>query len=150
MRITTKGRYALRASLALAKLGKSNELVSINSISKTENLSPIFLEQIFFNLKKAGLVKSVRGPGGGFNFAIQPEQLTVKEILEAAGEVLEAGYCDKHNQTCDRLAGGCKSHRVWMRVSELINDYFRNMTLASLLEDDNAVMDNSEYEPSKT
>ena len=148
MRITTKGRYALRASVALARLGKEGELVSISSISNEENLSPIFLEQIFFNLKKAGLVKSVRGPGGGFNFTVPPEKLTVREILEAAGEVLTAGNCDKHSETCDRMAG-CKSHRVWVGLGELIKNYFQNMTLANLLEDNNEGMDNSQYEFSK-
>ena len=134
MRITTRGRYALRASLALAKMGKTGDLVSISNLSEAEDISPIFLEQIFFHLKKAGLVKSVRGPGGGFNLAYPPEQMTVREILIAAGETLSAGNCDKHNDKCARYSG-CMSHKVWINLSDVINDYFQSITLASLLED---------------
>ena len=148
MRITTRGRYALRASLALAKMGKTGALVSINSISAAENLSPIFLEQIFFNLKKAGLVKSVRGPGGGFTFTQPPENLNIREILEAAGEVLTAGFCDKHSTKCDRISG-CNSHKVWINLEKLIYEYFQNMTLSSLLEDNELVRDNLSNESSK-
>jgi len=148
MRITTRGRYALRATLALAQLGDAGQLVSIQSIAQAENLSPIFLEQIFFNLKKAGIVRSVRGPGGGFTFTVPLVKLSVMEILEAAGEVLTAGNCDKHAGICDRQSG-CKAHRVWVQLSKVIKDYFHNMTLADLLEDGVEVMDNSIYEFAK-
>ena len=132
MRITTRGRYALRASLALARMGKDGELVSINTLSEAENISSVFLEQIFFKLKKAGIVKSVRGPGGGFNFAHPLDKLTVKEIMDAAGEELSAGNCDKHNEDCTRRSG-CVSHQVWLKVAELVNNYLSGLTLASLL-----------------
>jgi len=135
VRITTRGRYALRASLALAKMGRDGDLVSINSLSEAEDISPIFLEQIFFHLKKAGLVKSVRGPGGGFNLAYPPEKMTVREILAAAGEGLSPDNCDKHKDKCTRYSY-CKSHKVWIKLSDVINDFFQNITLASLLEDD--------------
>jgi Rrf2 family iron-sulfur cluster assembly transcriptional regulator len=132
MRITTRGRYALRASLAMAKRGKDGVLVSIHSLSEMEQISPVFLEQIFFKLKKAGIVNSVRGPGGGFSFARPLDQLTVKEILDAAGEELGAGPCDKHLDRCDK-ATSCISHRVWLTVSELVSDYLGRLTLAGLL-----------------
>jgi Rrf2 family iron-sulfur cluster assembly transcriptional regulator len=133
MRITTRGRYALRASLALARLGKDGKPVSINILSEQENISPVFLEQIFFNLRKAGIVTSVRGPGGGFCFARSPDKLTIKEILDAAGEELNLTLCDKRNDECDRF-GYCLSHSVWNGVTELINNYFKGITLASILE----------------
>ena len=132
MRITTRGRYALRASLAMARRGKDGALVSIHSLSEMEQISPVFLEQIFFKLKKAGIVNSVRGPGGGFSFARPLDQLTVKDILDAAGEELGAGFCDKHLDQCDK-ASGCISHRVWLTVSDLVIDYLSGLTLAGLL-----------------
>ncbi|MDR2363937.1 MAG: Rrf2 family transcriptional regulator [Spirochaetaceae bacterium] len=133
MRITTRGRYALRASLALAKLGKKGNPISINSLSAEENISSVFLEQIFFKLRRAGIVSSVRGPGGGFCFARPLDKLTVKDLLDAAGEDLSVSPCDKHQKSCDRISG-CLSHQVWVTTTELVNDYLRSITLASILE----------------
>jgi len=133
MRITTRGRYALRSSLALAKLGTKGGPVSINNLSEQENISSVFLEQIFFKLRKAGIVNSIRGPGGGFCFAKPLTELTVKQILEAAGEDLEITFCDKNSNSCDRV-GECLSHNVWVNVTELVKKYFASITLASILE----------------
>lgn len=133
MRITTRGRCALRASLALAKLGTKGKPVSINCLSEHENISSVFLEQIFFKLRKAGIVTSIRGPGGGFCFAKQQDELTVKQILEAAGEDLELTFCDKSRDSCNR-AGECLSHFIWVEVTELVKNYFAGITISSILE----------------
>jgi Rrf2 family iron-sulfur cluster assembly transcriptional regulator len=134
MRITTRGRYALRASLALAKMGKDGAPVSITSLAEQEQISSVFLEQIFFKLRKAGIVSSVRGPGGGFCFAQPLDKLTIKQILDAAGEDLDVIACDKHKkEDCERI-GCCLSHAVWIDVTELVNNYFNSVTLASILE----------------
>ena len=133
MRITTRGRYALRASLALAKLGTKDAPVSINCLSEQEKISSVFLEQIFFKLRKAGIVSSIRGPGGGFCFARPLEELTVKQILDAAGEDLDITFCDKNNEECDRV-GQCLSHYIWLEVNELVKKYFSGITIASILE----------------
>jgi Rrf2 family iron-sulfur cluster assembly transcriptional regulator len=135
MRITTKGRYALRASVALAKIGKDGAPVSINSLSELEHISSVFLEQIFFKLRRAGIVSSVRGPGGGFYFSQPLDQLTIKNILDAAGEELSLTACDKHSENCPRL-GPCLTHSVWAEVTELINNFFDSITLAAILEKD--------------
>ena len=133
MRITTRGRYALRASLALAKLGEKGVPVSVKTLSSEENISSVFLEQIFFKLKKAGVVASIRGPGGGFYFTQPLHKLTVKEILEAAGEDLEITFCDKRIDNCER-AGECMCHQVWMDVNELVKNYFAEINLSTILE----------------
>ncbi|MDR0314017.1 MAG: Rrf2 family transcriptional regulator [Treponema sp.] len=133
MRITTRGRYALRASLALAKMENEGNPVSINQLSEMENISPVFLEQIFFKLRKAGIVKSMRGPGGGFNFEKALDKLTVKEILDAAGEELNITSCDRRIENCGKI-GECLSHQVWLDLSQLVNDYLAQLTLASVME----------------
>ena len=133
MRVTTRGRYALRASLALAKIGGDGSPVSISQLSEQEDISPVFLEQIFFKLRKAGLVNSMRGPGGGFNFARPLDQLTVKDILDASGEITDISLCDKHSESCDRI-GYCLSHSVWADLTGMIDRYFAQMTLASIIE----------------
>ncbi len=88
MRITTKGRYALRATLALARLSDGQKPISIKTISEVEAISPEFLEQIFFRLRKSGMISSVRGPGGGFFFSKALDKINLKDILEASGEGL--------------------------------------------------------------
>ena len=133
MRITTRGRYALRASLALAKLGIDGEPVSINCLSEQEDISSVFLEQIFFRLRKAGIVSSIRGPGGGFCFTKPLDELTVYEILIAAGEELELTFCDKSSDDCERI-GQCLSHNVLAGAHEQIKNYFSDLTIASVLE----------------
>jgi len=133
VRMTTKGRYALRATLALAQLSEDGEMVSISSISEAENLSSVFLEQIFFKLKKAGIVKSVRGPGGGFSFNRPLESLSVREILDAAGEELTVLPCDRSTSDCTR-GNDCIAHNVLDAVNRLVNDYLGKLTLKTVLE----------------
>jgi len=133
MRITVKGRYALRAMVALAEMGKNGEMVSINSLSEAEDISSIFLEQIFFKLKKAKIVKSVRGPGGGFAFDRPLDSITVREILDAAGEELTMEFCEKNVNDCDRRSD-CISHKVFVAVSRKINEYLDDLTLQMVLD----------------
>ncbi|GHV79932.1 putative HTH-type transcriptional regulator [Spirochaetia bacterium] len=121
--------------MALAKIGKDGAPVSITSLAEQEQISSVFLEQIFFKLRKAGIVSSVRGPGGGFYFAQPLEHLTIKKILDAAGEDLNLTSCDKHVEDCSRI-GMCLSHAVWAEMTDLINNYFNNITLAAILEKD--------------
>ena len=132
MRITTRGRYALRASLALAKMEKNGEPVSISTLSEEEDISSVFLEQIFYKLRKAGIVSSIRGPGGGFCFAQPLDKLTVKQIFDAAGEETGLTFCDKRLDKCERV-GDCMSHNVFVEVTDMVNNYFSELTLASIL-----------------
>jgi Rrf2 family iron-sulfur cluster assembly transcriptional regulator len=135
MKITTKGRYALRASLTLAKIGKAGTPVPISFIAEQEDISSIFLEQIFFKLRKGGIVASVRGPGGGVYFARPLDELTLKEILDAAGEELDLTDSGKTSEEDDhqRIGAGLSSG-VWTGLTELINEYLSALTLASVLE----------------
>ena len=133
MRITTRGRYALRASLALVKFHNLGSPVSVNQLSGEEQISSVFLEQIFFKLRKAGLVNSVRGPGGGFLFAKSPELITLKEILEAAGEELDVTDCDKNAKTCKLTGKKCSSHVVWEDVTRFLDEYFSKITLSMVI-----------------
>ena len=132
MRITTKGRYALRAALALANMSKNGEMVSINALSEEENISPVFLEQIFFKLKKAGIVKSVQGPKGGFSFALPPESVSVRDIFYAAGEEMDVLPCDRKFDDCERLSD-CICHKVLVSATDMVNSYFSGLTLKMLL-----------------
>ena len=132
MRITTRGRYALRASIALARMTKDGGPVSIRQLSERESISSVFLEQIFYKLRKAGIVSSVRGPGGGFKFTRILSELTVKEVLDAAGESLTLAPCGEDRSTCSKM-NDCVSFAVWTEATTLMNDYFASLTLDALL-----------------
>jgi len=133
VRMTTKGRYALRATIALAKLSEDGKMVSINTLSEEEDISSLFLEQIFFKLKKAGIVKSIRGPGGGFLFDRPLDSINIREVLDAAGEELTVMPCDRQSFGCERMSD-CIAHKVIISVTDKINEYFESITLQMLLD----------------
>ena len=137
MRITTKGRYALRAlaNLAATSGGKPKP---IKTIAKEEEISPEFLEQIFFKLKKADVISSVRGPGGGFIFHRDPASITVKDIFLAVEEGLDLTPCtvcgpEVGEVPCERMEE-CVVQPVWQDISDHILSYLEGITLASVLE----------------
>jgi Rrf2 family iron-sulfur cluster assembly transcriptional regulator len=132
MRITTRGRYALRATLALAKDGLDGHPVSIARISEKEKISPVFLEQIFSRLRKAEIIESVRGPEGGFRIVRPLDTLTVKEILDAAGEELVLSPCGMKNSICDRI-NDCISYKIWAEATTMVNNYFSEITISSII-----------------
>lgn len=137
MRITTKGRYALRAlaNLAATTDGKPKP---IKTIAQEEHISPEFLEQIFFKLKKADVIHSVRGPGGGFTIHRDPANITIKDIFIAVDEGLDLTPCtaciaDSEDDPCDRMEN-CIVHAVWKDVSDHFLGYLDSITLAAVLE----------------
>lgn len=137
MRITTKGRYALRAmaNLAASYRGKPRP---IKKIAAEENISPEFLEQIFFKLKKAEIIGSVRGPGGGFMLDRDPSTITAKDIFIAVDEGIDLTPCTACTESdgedpCDRM-DRCLVYSVWREASEHIINYFDGITLQSILD----------------
>ena len=137
MRITTKGRYALRAMLNLAASFRGKPR-PIKLIAAEENISPEFLEQIFFRLKKADVIGSVRGPGGGFVLKKDPSEITVKDIFLAVEEGLDltpCTACDEENQSeCGRQEY-CLAYSVWKDASEHIITYFASITLQRVIDE---------------
>jgi len=144
MRITTKGRYALRAmvNLAASYNGKPRP---IKKIAADENISPEFLEQIFFKLKKAGVIGSVRGPGGGFILDREPASISVKDIFLAVDEGLDLTPCtactdDPDELPCERT-DRCLVYSVWKAASDHILTYFDGITLQSIVDDNREKID---------
>lgn len=136
MRVTTKGRYALRAMTNLAA-SDSTQPKAIKVIAAEENISPEFLEQIFFKLKKADIISSVRGPGGGFVLHKSPASISVKMIFEAVDEGIDLTPCtsctDDDEPMCTRI-DTCLVYDVWREASERIRNYFDGITLQSILD----------------
>lgn len=134
MKISTRGRYGVAAMLDLA-VHASEGAVSIKSISERQNISGSYLEQIFAELKKAGIVNSVRGPQGGYVPADSPDNITVGMILRALeGSLSPVGCMDEEDpDMCDRY-GDCVTRYVWEKVRDVINDVVDGITFESLLE----------------
>ena len=132
MRITTKGRYGLRAVINLA-MSNHNRPISIASIANEEKVSSEFLEQIFYKLKKAGLIRSVR-VRGGFILDKKPGEISVQDILSAVGETHGLTPCTLRRKTlCDRPVP-CPAHEIWTGLQKTMEDYLSNVTLKDILD----------------
>jgi Rrf2 family iron-sulfur cluster assembly transcriptional regulator len=133
MRLTTKGRYGVRAVVNLAAQAPTHP-TSISQIAKEEELSPEFLEQIFFRLKKAGLIRSIRGPKGGFVLNRKPAEISVKTVLDAVGEPLFPAPCsDRSSKHCVRQQG-CLLAPIWSDFYELLRRYLSAISLQDIME----------------
>lgn len=134
MRITTKGRYGIRAVVALAA-SQDDRPLAISRIAKDEGVSPEFLEQIFFRLKKSGLIRSLRGPHGGFLLNRDAAKISVFEILAAVDESVAPAPCTvvETERPCPRV-DQCPAYPMWQELSDLISGYLTHVTVKDLLE----------------
>jgi len=133
MRMTTKGRYGVRAVVNLAREAADHP-VPISRIAEEEHLSAEFLEQIFFKLKKAGLIRSIRGPKGGFLLNGKAAEISLKTILDAVGETLYPVPCTngRAEKRCSRQSS-CSMSPVWQNFSRLIQDYLARISLEDII-----------------
>ena len=130
MRLTTKGRFAVTAMLDLA-LHDGQGPVTLAGISRRQSISLSYLEQLFGKLRRAKLVSSVRGPGGGYKLASPAQEISVSSIVTAVDEPIDATQCGgKENCHDDRR---CMTHDLWATLNEKMNDYLSSVTLADLV-----------------
>lgn len=133
MKISTKGRYALRLMLDLA-LHNTGEYITIKSISIRQEISDKYLEQIITHLSKSGFVKSIRGAQGGYRLAKAPEEYTVGMILRLIeGSLAPVACLDDEPNTCNR-SSQCATLDVWVQINDAINNVVDNITLADLVD----------------
>ena len=130
MKLTTKGRFAVTAMLDLA-LRQNRGPVTLAAISERQHISLSYLEQLFGKLRRAKLVSSVRGPGGGYNLAQGPQQITVADIVTAVDEPLDATQC-AGKENCHEEKR-CMTHDLWATLNERMYDYLSSVTLADLV-----------------
>ncbi len=133
MRISTKGRYALRLMVELA-LNYNSGLMPLKVIAEKQDLSDKYLEQLITQLSRAGYVHSVRGAQGGYKLAIAPEKITVGMVLRTMEGSLAPVACLDSNDICER-ASSCATISVWRKLNTAINDVVDNITLADLVEE---------------
>jgi Rrf2 family protein len=134
IKLSTKGRYGTRLMLNLAlHYNAGQEPVILKNVSKEEEISIRYLEQIIIPLKLSKLVKSIRGAGGGYILTQPPSELKLIEIIEALEGPIALVDCIDDLDYCDRMPR-CATYEVWKKATNLLRDYFSNTTLQDLVE----------------
>ena len=137
MKLTSKGRYAVMAMADLAK-NDSNEPINITEISLRQGISISFLEQIFLKLRKDDLVKSSRGPSGGYSLTKSPEEIKLSTIIKAVDEKVKTIGCKKNSKkSCNGKSVKCITHSLWDDLENHINSFFEKKSLEDLLKNNN-------------
>ena len=141
MRLSTRGRYAVMAMVELAARearaqppapGKRIPPVSLAEIAAAQMLSLAYLEQLFGPLRRAGLVASARGPGGGYRLAYDAADITIAMVVEAVEDNIRTIRCDAESPNC--VGGGkCATHDLWAELSEHVRLFMEGLTLADVL-----------------
>ena len=131
MRLTTKGRYAVTAMLDLA-LHAGSGPVALADISERQGISLSYLEQLFAKLRRNHLVKSVRGPGGGYRLNRPGAEVGIAEVIDAVDESVDATRC--HGTEGCQQGDVCLTHHLWCDLSEQIHTFLSGITLADLVE----------------
>ena len=133
MKISTRGRYALRVMIDLAEHGNGN-YIPLKEISTRQNISQKYLESIMLELSKANLVEGQHGKGGGYKLNKSPEDYAVGEILRTMeGELAPVACLESNAQPCAHAAD-CRTLPMWKNFYKLVNDYFNGITLADLTQ----------------
>lgn len=130
MILTTKARYAVMAVIEIAEHEKT-QAVSLQNISDKQKISLSYLEQIFSRLKKAGIVDSIKGPGGGYILAKNAEEISVADIIKAIGESVKMTRCST-KEGCVKVSSKCKTHHLWRGLENRIYEYLESIPLSSL------------------
>mgnify|MGYP000010602903 CR=1 FL=1 len=130
MRLTTKGRYAVTAMLDLA-IHQNSGPTSLAEISKRQEISLSYLEQLFAKLRRAKLVTSVRGPGGGYQLGQIANAITIAKIINAVNESTDITRC-KGKGNCQK-GDMCLTHHLWCDLSDQIHDFLDKISLEDLV-----------------
>ncbi|MBP1743888.1 MAG: transcriptional regulator [Firmicutes bacterium] len=136
MKLSTKGRYGIKAMVDLA-IHYGVEPVSIKSISERQNISEYYLEQLFAPLRKADIIKSIRGAQGGYILNREPKDITTAEIMEVLEGPVEISDCLEEN-TCSNIEC-CATRGFWARIKESIDSVLESTTLQDLVDDYNSL-----------
>jgi Rrf2 family transcriptional regulator, cysteine metabolism repressor len=132
MKISTKGRYGLRALIDLAEHGSGNTPVFLSDIAKRQSVSEKYLEHIFSTLHKSGLVKAFRGRKGGYLLNKEPDKITLKEVVSTLEGPCSLVDCVSDEKACARVES-CVTRDVWKTLGNKIEEVLSSYTLASLV-----------------
>ena len=132
MKISTKGRYALRVMIDLA-MNDRNQYISLTQIARRQEISNKYLEQIISLLNKAGYLETQRGNTGGYRLAKMPKEYKIGDILRATEGDLSPIYCLTEEGECNRQ-NSCKTYSFWKGLDDVINEYIDSKTLEDLIK----------------
>ncbi len=132
MRVTTRGRYAMRAICDIA-LHKKEEPVSLKEISKRQEISDKYLEQLLIKLRKSGLVRTVRGPGGGYLLAKSARKIKVGDILRAVEGLIPVYCIDAKAKISCKREKGCITQPFWKEFGKMIIEFLDSTTLFDIV-----------------
>ena len=134
MKLNSKSRYAVMALADIASFDKQNP-VSLRDISLRQNISLVYLEQIFSKLKKNNIVKSIRGVNGGYILSDNPDQIKLSNIFSAVDEKIKTVQCKKESKKgCNGKLTKCITHNLWDELESHINDFFNKKNLGDLIK----------------
>ena len=134
MKLSSKGRYAVMALADIANFDRQNP-VSLRDISLRQNISLVYLEQIFSKLKKNNIVKSIRGTNGGYILTRDPGQIKLSNIFSAVGEKVKTLQCKRESKRgCNGRSTKCITHYLWDDLEMHINNFFDKKNLGDLLK----------------
>jgi len=130
MKLTTKGRYAVTAILDLA-LHEDRGPTNLAHISSRQGISLSYLEQLFSKMRRQDIVKSVRGPGGGYQLSKQKHEISIADIVDSVSESIDATKC-QGNGGCQQ-GGTCLTHHLWLDLSNEIHSFLSSITIEDLV-----------------
>ena len=137
MRLSTKGRYAVMAMADLARrqaaLAEGDRAVTLAEIAARQQISLSYLEQLFARLRRRGLVKSLRGPGGGYRLAKSAEETNIADIVLAVDEPLRATRCAAQGKGCMLKGERCLTHDLWEEMGRQLESYLASVSLADVV-----------------
>ncbi|MCR5375048.1 MAG: Rrf2 family transcriptional regulator [Lachnospiraceae bacterium] len=137
MKLSTKGRYGLRAFVDIA-IYSEEEPVSLAEVAKRQDISISYLEQLMTKLKKANLVEAVRGASGGYVLSRKPEDISVGDVLRALEGDLSPVECATEEESCEHSCGAvghCTTRLVWKKINDSVNDTINNIFISELIAD---------------
>jgi len=134
MKLTTKGRYAVTAILDLA-LHDAQGPVNLADISRRQDISLAYLEQLFAKLRRSALVESSRGPGGGYRLKRAADSISVADVINAVDEQVDATRCGGQQNCQGDLR--CLTHDLWQDLSDQISTFLSGITLGELVQKKN-------------
>ncbi len=139
LKLSTKGQYGVRAMFEISR-GYPESPVTIKEISESQDVSVAYLEQILNKLRRAGLIKSVKGPGGGYLLAAEPGEISIAAILKELEGPVAITSCLDPEEGCSRVEG-CVTHLLWRSLGAKIEAFLETITLKNLLEQEHVLKD---------